>query len=268
MRWRSLYKQHQLALEEDRIKRAREESEQRAQQLRDSLTQGLHEYIAQSYPNASKLKHLRAQVQEAIRQEKLAIEDVESIVQSIRRLLTAYDELSHQDIEQLIRALNQLQTVRESEKHLSSYIDDLRHHAVWNHHGANDAKGSTWSAIASEAGRLNYNYPFLVYFLKLKNRNNGWQIPGTPYTPVPIPSVQEFVEILEVQRDQIKGVIDTGDLSLKWKWPTEWGYVPWSGPIITERIQALSDECYLDNALREHSQTEAAISQYRILHIL
>jgi hypothetical protein len=31
--------------------------------------------------------------------------------------------------------------------------------------GANDAKGSTWSAIASEAGRLNYNYPFLVYFL-------------------------------------------------------------------------------------------------------
>ena len=129
----TLLKQHQLALEEDRVKRAREESEQMAKQLRDSLTQGLHEYMAQSYPNASELKHLRAQVKAVIR--------------------------------------------------------------------------------------------------------HGWQIPGTPYTLAPIPSIQEFLKILEVRREQIKEVIDTGDLSLKWKWPAEWGYVPWSGPIITERIR-------------------------------
>jgi len=78
-----LLKQHQLTLEEDRIKRAREESEQIAQQVRDSLTQGLQEYMAQSYPNVSELKHLRVQVNEAIRQEKLTIEDAESVVQSI-----------------------------------------------------------------------------------------------------------------------------------------------------------------------------------------
>jgi hypothetical protein len=210
----ALLKQHQLALEEDRIKRAREESEQIAQQVRDSLTQGLQEYMTQSYPNVSELKHLRVQVNEAIRQEKLTIEDAESAVQSIQRLLIAYDELSYQDIEQLVQALDRLQKIQKSEEHLSSFIEDLRHHAIWHHHGANDAKGSTWSAIASEAGRLNYNYPFLVYFLKLKNRNNGWQIPGTPYEPVPIPSIQEFIEILEVRRNQIKEVYDTGDLSL------------------------------------------------------
>lgn len=113
------------------------------------------------------------------------------------------------------------------------------------------------------------NYSFLVYFLKLKNRNKGWQIPGTPYTPVPIPSVHEYIEILEVRRDQIKKVVDTGDLSLKWEWPDEWGYVPWNGPIVhTNRIQDLSDECYLDNALREYSQTKTAISQCRTLHSL
>lgn len=263
----ALLQQHQLALEEDLIKRAREESEQRSQQLRDSLTQGLKEYMAQGYPSASELRHLKAQVNEVIRQERLTIKDTENTVQTIQRLLTAYDELSRQDIEQLIQVLTRLQAVQEDEQHLSNFVNDLQHDLIWHHHDANDAKGSTWSAIAAEAGRLNYNYPFIVYFLKLKNKNRDWRGNGTPYEPVPIPSVQEFIEILEIRRDQIKKVIDMGDLLLKWEWPDEWGYVPWKGPIIhTDRIQDLSKECYLDHALREYSQTKTAISQYRTLH--
>ena len=211
----ALLQQHQLALEEDLIKRAREESEQRSQQIRDSLTQGLKEHMAQGYPNASELKHLKAQVNEVSRKEKLTIQDAESTVQTIQRLLTAYDELSHQEIEQLIQALTRLQTVQKDEQHLSSFVNNLRHHLIWHHHDANDTKGSTWSAIAAEAGRLNYSYPFIVYFLKLKNRNRDWRTSETPYEPVPIPSVQEFIEILEIRRDQIKKVIDTGDLSLQ-----------------------------------------------------
>lgn len=196
---------------------------------------------------------------------------VQHLLESRRYKIELQDQeriLQKQFAQQGETLLKQHQLALESEQHLSSYVEDLCHHGIWNHHGANDAKGATWSAIAAEAGHLNYNYPFLVYFLKLKNRNNGWQITGTPYTPVPIPSIQEFLEILEVRRDQIKEVIDTGDLSLKWKWPAEWGYVPWSGPIIIERIQDLSDECYLDNALREYSQIEVAINQYRTLHNL
>ena len=262
---KTLLKQHQLALEEDRIKHAREESENKTQQLRESLTQGLQEYMAQSYPNASELKHLKAQVSGVIRQEKLSIEDAEITVQSIQRLLTAYDELSHQDIEQLLQALGRLQTIRNSEERLPSFIEDMRHHLILHHHGANDAKGATWSAIASEAGRLNYNYKFLVYFLELKNRNNDWRGSETPYEPAPIPSVQEFIEILELRRDQIKQVVDTGDLSLKWEWPSDWGYVPWSDPIITERIQVLSEQCYLANLFEEYWQTQVAINQYRTL---
>lgn len=221
----ALLQQHQLALEEDLIKRAREESEQRSQQIRNSLTQGLEEYMAQGYPNASELKQLKAQVNEVIRQERLTIQDAERTVQTVQRLLIAYDELSYQDIELAIQALTRLQTVQENEQDLSSYIKDLRRYLIWHHHDASDAKGSTWSAIAAEAGRLNYNYPFIVYFLKLKNRNNDWRISETPYEPVPIPSIKEFIEILEIRRDQIKKVIDTGDLSLKWEWPDEWGYV-------------------------------------------
>lgn len=148
----------------------------------------------------------------------------------------------------------------------SRFIEDMRHHLVWHHHDANDAKGSTWSAIASEAGRFNYDYRFLVYFLKLKNKNSGWQIQGTPYTPVPIPSIHEFIEILEVRLMHLKKVIGTGDLTLKWDWPPAWGHVPWNGPIInTDTVRKLPDDYYLEIANREYAQTEIAIKQYRLL---
>lgn len=145
-------------------------------------------------------------------------------------------------------------------------IEDMCHHIVWHHHDSRDAKGSTWSAIASEAGIFNYDYKFLVYFLKLKNKNNGWQILGTTYTPVPIPSMQDFIEIMEVRLSHIKQVIDTYDISLKWNWPSTWGYVPWNGPIIhTNSIQKLPDEAYIYVAQREYAQTNIAIEQYKVV---
>lgn len=145
-------------------------------------------------------------------------------------------------------------------------IEDMRHHLVWHHHDSKDVKGSTWSAIASEAGGFNYDYKFLVYFLKLKNKTNGWQIQGTNYTPAPIPSMRDFIEILEIRLNHIKQVIDTCDLSLKWSWPSSWGYVSWNGPVInTNTIQKLPDEAYIYIAQREYAQTNTAIEQYKVI---
>jgi len=145
-------------------------------------------------------------------------------------------------------------------------IEDMRHHLVWDHHDSGDAKGSTWSAIAAEAGRFNYDYRFLVFFLKLKNQNNGWQIPGTSYAPVPIPSLPDFLEILDMRSDQIKRVLDTKDLSLKWNWPVSWGHVSWNGPIVhTDTTVKLDNQYYLETARKEYVQTRIAIEQYRLL---
>ncbi len=166
----------------------------------------------------------------------------------------------------LQRARVSLQLESRSEDDSLKLIEDMRHHAIWEHHNSSDAKGSTWSAIASEAGQFNYDYNFLVYFLKLKNRNNGWRISNAPYESVPIPSIEEFIEILEVRLNHIKRVIDSGDLSLKWEWPSSWGHIPWNGPIIhTNTIQKLSDEAYIYIAQREYAQTKTSIEQYNIL---
>lgn len=154
--------------------------------------------------------------------------------------------------------------LRDAKNH--SFIEDMRHHGIWNHHDSRDAKGSTWSAVAAEAGSFNYDYSFLVFFLRLKNQNHGWQIPGTPYTPVPIPSLQDFLDILEIRLDQIKRVLDTGDLSLRWDWPASWGHVPWNGPVVhSDTGSKFDDEHYLESARKEHVQTQTAIIQYRLL---
>lgn len=192
------------------------------------------------------------------------LQRLSSEVESANLALAVLQELQAKLEEGTVEGIKMLES--KSEDYPSKLIEDMRHHLVWSHHNSSDAKGSTWSAIASEAGQFNYDYKFLVYFLKLKNRNNGWQIPSTPYEPVPIPSIQEFIEILEVRLNHIKRVIDSGDLSLKWEWPSSWGHVSWNGPIIhTNTTQKLSDEAYLYIAQKEYTQTEVAINQYKVL---
>jgi hypothetical protein len=159
-------------------------------------------------------------------------------------------------------------TAYKAIKHISEYIEDLRHNGIWHHYDERDAKSSTWAAIASEAGILNYNYEFIVYFLKLKNANYGWYIKKyiKRYRPVPIPSIAQFLEILSVRRDQLKRVVDSGDLKIEWNWPSSWGKVLWSGPIIHVPLyNKLPDQFYYEFAKNEYEQTIVAIKQYESL---
>jgi len=146
-------------------------------------------------------------------------------------------------------------------------IEDMRHHGIWHHHDYSDAKGSTWAAIASEAGRLNYNYELIIFFLNTKNRNNGWYVKEyiKNYRPVPIPSMIDFIEILGVRRDNIERVIKTGNIKLEWTWPSSWGKVPWTGPIIHDHYDKRPKKYYMEEAKNEYRQTMISIEQYKLI---
>lgn len=271
--------QFEQRLKEHELQVAREENER----LRSTLLQGIENPLE----TLDTLQRTRAKLQMehlVLRSEVFASElGVTDYLTSLN-----IDELSNTQLLRFISeakqanlALTVLQELQEKlrqitveelrtlpgggEKYPSKLIEDMTHHLAWHHHNSRDAKGATWSAIASEAGQFNYNYAFFVYFLKLKNMNDGWQISGTSYEPAPIPSIQEFVAILEVRLEQLRRVVATGDLSLEWEWPSSWGHVPWEGPIInTNTIPNLSDDAYLYIAQREMAQTETAIQQYRL----
>ncbi len=282
---RLLEAQFEQRLEELEAQLEREESER----LRNTLLRGVDN------PDEAIARALRAKVRLSIDYLKISARTLVSESRGTDLLLSLYQlDIEHLTHEQLSGIAHELESanlalavLQELQARLQrseteeregleanllgdaksdSFIEDMRHHLIWHHHDSRDAKGSTWSAVAAEAGRHNYDYRFLVFFLRLKNQNHGWQIPGTPYTPVPIPSLQEFLDILEMRLDQIKRVLDTGDLSLKWIWPASWGHVPWNGPIVlTDTGSKFDDEHYLETARTDYVQTRAAIIQYRLI---
>lgn len=257
--------QFEQRLKELELQFSREENER----LRSTLLQGVDNPIA-TIDNLQRAR-VRFQMEYLVQRAAMFVPEsrtmdylrsMETVLRELQAKLTQEEDLSLG-----MKALEQMKMLKGSgAEDTSKLIEDMRHNLVWEHHDSSDARGSTWSAIAAEADRFNYDYKFLVYFLELKNANNGWQIPGTPYEPVPIPSIQEFIEILKVRLEHIKRVIDSNDLSLKWEWPSSWGHVPWNGPIInTNTIPELSDEAYLYMAQKEYTQTKVAISQYLVL---
>jgi hypothetical protein len=154
---------------------------------------------------------------------------------------------------------------------LPPILDDMRHHGIWHHYDATDAKGMTWSAVASEAARLNFNYDFVVHFLRLKNASRGWYVEeyAGRYVPCPIPSLRDFIEILEVRRQHLQRVLDTSDLKTEWEWPESWGRVLWSGPVVhvfpDNQGYQPPDQRYLEETQVELERTVQAIEQSRVL---
>lgn len=151
---------------------------------------------------------------------------------------------------------------------LPSIVEDMRHNGVWHHPDSSTAKGTTWAAIASEAGYLNYNYEFVVYFLKLKNGHNGWYVQqhAHNYCPTPIPSLSDFIEILEVRKEHLELVLKTGDLKTGWDWPRSWGRVPWWGPVVhVYRDDQVPNQRYFEETKVELKRTMIAIEQNGVL---
>jgi hypothetical protein len=133
--------------------------------------------------------------------------------------------------------------------------------------GEIDALGSTYAAIASETGNLNYNYEFVVYFLKLKNSNYGWFVEEYKheYKPVKIPSIEDYLQILCFRASQLKKVLDTKNLKLDWEWPKSWGHVAWTGPII-HLLENKDIKHYYALVKIQYRLTVIAIEHYKILY--
>lgn len=108
--------------------------------------------------------------------------------------------------------------------------DHGRHEIRWHCDKPADAKATAWSLIAAHAEHFCYNYDFLVHFLRERNRTCGWGGDPNYFAPSPIPSVLDYLEILEFREEQLlRASLSTG---CNWDWPSEWGNVQWNAPIV------------------------------------
>jgi hypothetical protein len=110
-----------------------------------------------------------------------------------------------------------------------SEFENARHGPHW-HSEVADGKAHAWSLIAAYAEGFCYNYEYLVRFFAERNSTCGWGSDQNYFSPCPIPTALEFLELLEFREREFERALDHP--GVEWNWPTDWGQVSWGRPVV------------------------------------
>jgi len=145
-------------------------------------------------------------------------------------------------------------------------LRDFEGHGIWHMHMEREGR-VWWSAIASELPHFGYSYEAFREAADAFNRKEERRASDLGREPhvIPVPSVAEFVEILEHRRSELARILDAEtkwgadqERLLEWRWPRKWGRIGWSGPILREGW-------YPRQAEEDLLRTETAIEHYQRL---
>lgn len=161
----------------------------------------------------------------------------------------------------LVATLRHKRLVLEAEQ-------DFEGHGLWHmhHHVQEEDKNHYfWSAVAASLPELDYDYD--VYREAAERYNEKLHAAGEERHVIYVLSLEEFVSVLEFRESELLRIIglwhagqgwDEGSRAIEWQWPSEWGDLGWTGPILRERV-------HLWGAEEDLMRTRAALAQYRSL---
>lgn len=146
-------------------------------------------------------------------------------------------------------------------------------HGIWHMHthGHAEEEGKVlWSAITSELPEFGYSYEAFresAEAFSRKEKQRASELGRMPHV-IPVPTLAEFVEMLEHRRSELARILDAETTwgadqkqLMEWQWPRKWGRVGWSGPI----LRGWQGGWYRSQAEEDLLRTEAAIEHYRRL---
>ena len=163
------------------------------------------------------------------------------------------EDADQKELEQVILAVS-IVVARLEEIYNVEYLRyDFQASLMWHYRESYEDKTFSekyhfWSAIAAKATEFNYSYEAYVEAANIHNKNEE------KYR-IYIPSLDEFIDILEFRKSELKRFIKDYQNVSEWRWPDHWGPVIWNGPIIREGGA--------NKALREQVDTNLAIQFYR-----
>lgn len=143
---------------------------------------------------------------------------------------------------------------------------DFEGHALWHMHRhleESQKKYYFWSAVAGSLPVFDYNYD--VYHEAAEIYNRKLHQRGYGLDSVYILSLEEFVAVLKFCESELLRIIQLWDpgqgwgqsnRTIEWQWPSEWGDVGWTGPILREKV-------HLWGAEEELMRTRAALAECR-----
>lgn len=161
----------------------------------------------------------------------------------------------------LVATLRHKRLVLEAEQ-------DFEGHGLWHMHHYKrdeDKKYYFWSAVAASLPELDYDYD--VYREAADRHNERVTPTGEKRRAIYVLSLEEFVSVLEFRESELLRIIglwrgghgwDKSDRAIEWQWPSEWGHLGWTGPILRERV-------HLWGAEEDLMRTQAALAHYRSL---
>lgn len=160
----------------------------------------------------------------------------------------------------LVATLRHKRLVLEAEQ-------DFEGHGLWHmHHHVReeDRKYYFWSAVAASLPELDYDYD--VYREAAERYNEKLARVDDKRRAVYVLSLEEFVSVLEFRESELLRIIGLwraggwgeGNRAIEWQWPSEWGHLGWTGPILRERV-------HLWGAEEDLMRTRAVLAHYRSL---
>jgi hypothetical protein len=143
---------------------------------------------------------------------------------------------------------------------------DFQSHGLWHMHkhlGHRERKFYFWSAVAASLPDLDYDYDIYREAIEKYNTQYGATADGSH--DIYVLPLDEFVSVLEFREQELLRIIgiwrsghawSRGERDIEWQWPSAWGDLGWSGPILQERV-------HLWGAEEDLMRTRAALDHYR-----
>lgn len=103
-------------------------------------------------------------------------------------------------------------------------------HPAWmfeSNKSENELKTHLWSIISAYSHTIDYNYDYLVTYIKFRNKRYENE---SYYRKLSIPTEKEFLEIIEFRESELNRIYNNID-NMSWNWPNKWGKVSWNSDI-------------------------------------
>ena len=139
-------------------------------------------------------------------------------------------------------------------------LDEFDGHLLWIAHPGNENPRYIWSALAAESPEFEYDLESFNEAVRIYLARTDERAMSTIARPV---EVSEYVKVLRFRESELLRVLRLNAFydphgrdqkpDYEWKWPDEWGYIGWGGPVV---------HGWRWDAERELVRTRSALARY------
>ncbi len=175
-------------------------------------------------------------------------------------------KVSNEIIERAIAIGSTLVTDIHYKRKVYEMVDDFKGHGLWHMHRHLDEdvqKYYFYSAVTASLPEFDYNYDIYKEAATIYTEQDQKYHGINSKSKIYILSLEEFIISLEHREHELKRLLDSHsqnwndfEKANEWQWPSDWGHLGWTGPIIRDRLSTTK-------VRDELTKTQTTLNYYR-----